>query len=314
MPPDSVFTARLFRRLAGVLFLTMLTATCRSAAAVFLDVPEPAPESARVDSEPEPVASSAQPPGFAAGVYAADTIRPVIEEVGSADSILAILPRHSSGGVDWVKAVEEQIVKPRDALPDSPPLDRQQSGYDFYYGEVDTYFPHSGHTDWLSCANCHPTVFRGPGSRATSMKELSEGKSCGVCHGKMAFALEVCERCHPALGLPEDRIEPELVVDVVIPRDSTVGMTNEFAPSLFPHWIHRIRYRCSTCHDALFAAEVGSNGITMKQIQEGESCGTCHDDATAFGALQCARCHAPVPEPVRLAEPDPAVPDPADTG
>lgn len=305
---------RLTCQLAGLLLMTVLVTTCRSAAAVILDLPEPAPVSAVADSDETDTVAGDAASGMTLLAAPEDTIRPEIEEIRTADSILAMLPRHASGDVDWDAAIRQEIIKPRDQLPGGEPTGRRSFGYDFYFGEVDTFFPHSSHTEWLSCGNCHPGVFRGPGSVRTSMKDMSEGKACGACHDKMAFGVQVCERCHQSVGLPPDRIDAELAVDLVIPRDTAVGMTGEFDPSLFPHWRHRIHYRCSTCHDALFVPKVGANAITMQQIQAGESCGTCHDDVTAFGALQCARCHAPVPDPVHLSDPDSVQAPPADTG
>lgn len=305
---------RLLFRLSGLLLVTVPVTTCRSAAAVILDLPEPTPVSAAATpaETDKPRSTTASGTMFLAAPE--DTVRPEIEEIRTADSILARLPRHASGDVDWVAAIRQRIIKPRDQLPGGEPTGRQSFDYDFYYGEVDTFFPHSSHTDWLSCGNCHPGVFRGPGSSRTSMKEIGEGKTCGACHGKMAFGVPVCERCHQSVGLPPDRIDAALAVDIVIPRDTAVGMTGEFDPSLFPHWRHRIQYKCSTCHDELFVPKVGANAITMQQIQAGKSCGTCHDDVTAFGALQCARCHAPVPDPVRLPDPDSVQAPPADSG
>jgi c(7)-type cytochrome triheme protein len=63
--------------------------------------------------------------------------------------------------------------------------------------EDDAYFPHSSHTQWLSCKNCHMTIYPFRRNPAT-MKEMKKGKSCGVCHGKkkVAFSLKACGRCH----------------------------------------------------------------------------------------------------------------------
>lgn len=63
--------------------------------------------------------------------------------------------------------------------------------------------------------------------------------------------------------------------------------------AFFPHWVHRIRYRCYVCHNDLFAMKKGTNSISMAKIQRGEYCGACHNGKTAFTVeLQtCARCH-----------------------
>ena len=66
-----------------------------------------------------------------------------------------------------------------------------------------------------------------------------------------------------------------------------------FTPSIFPHWIHRINYRCDACHDTLFTMELGATPITMELINKGESCGVCHNGKAAFASNfeNCHRCH-----------------------
>jgi c(7)-type cytochrome triheme protein len=80
--------------------------------------------------------------------------------------------------------------------------------------------------------------------------------------------------------------------DMVFEREEkNVGVP----PSIFPHWIHRIRYRCYVCHPALFEMKAGANDVTMKTIDEGRHCGACHDGSIAFNVefQTCTRCHAP---------------------
>ena len=68
---------------------------------------------------------------------------------------------------------------------------------------------------------------------------------------------------------------------------------SSFPPSIFPHWIHRIHYRCDACHDSLFEMKLGGTPVTMDLMKEGKVCGTCHNGQLAFGSdLQtCNRCH-----------------------
>jgi len=63
--------------------------------------------------------------------------------------------------------------------------------------------------------------------------------------------------------------------------------------AVFPHWKHRIRYRCYVCHSEIFAMKKGANETSMAQINQGESCGKCHDGRVAFatGFAYCGRCH-----------------------
>ena len=59
----------------------------------------------------------------------------------------------------------------------------------------------------------------------------------------------------------------------------------------FPHWVHRIKYKCYACHDDLFPMQRGPNP-TMAAMAKGTSCGACHNGKAAFGLDTCQRCHA----------------------
>lgn len=85
--------------------------------------------------------------------------------------------------------------------------------------------------------------------------------------------------------------------DLVFERKAGVEGSGAFPPSIFPHWVHRIRYRCYVCHPAPFAMELGANEVTMDAIKKGEYCGTCHNGRIAFSVefQNCNRCHR-VPE------------------
>jgi len=81
--------------------------------------------------------------------------------------------------------------------------------------------------------------------------------------------------------------------DVTLNRNSEKeGMR----PVIYPHWFHRIRFRCKVCHHELgFKMRVGSNDITMTRILDGEFCGICHNDEIAWGTENCDMCHSGVP-------------------
>jgi c(7)-type cytochrome triheme protein len=68
---------------------------------------------------------------------------------------------------------------------------------------------------------------------------------------------------------------------------------DDVPPALFPHWIHRMSYTCYACHDTPYTMKAGENLVTMDQIQNGQSCGACHDGKTAFisNLSTCNRCH-----------------------
>ncbi len=67
-------------------------------------------------------------------------------------------------------------------------------------------------------------------------------------------------------------------------------------PVVFPHWFHRIRFKCKVCHEEIFILKKGANDITMKAIMEGEFCGKCHNGVIAWEPIYCDRCHRYEPE------------------
>ena len=66
-------------------------------------------------------------------------------------------------------------------------------------------------------------------------------------------------------------------------------------PVVFPHWFHRIRFRCKVCHaDLGFKLKAGANEVTMAQIIEGQYCGACHNGEVAWSIENCDVCHSGV--------------------
>ena len=70
---------------------------------------------------------------------------------------------------------------------------------------------------------------------------------------------------------------------------------DDVAPAVFPHWVHRVKFKCYVCHNKSvgFQMKAGSSAITMDLIEEGKFCGQCHKGKTAFGVSfeTCIRCH-----------------------
>jgi c(7)-type cytochrome triheme protein len=68
---------------------------------------------------------------------------------------------------------------------------------------------------------------------------------------------------------------------------------DDVPPAVFPHWIHRMQYKCTACHEELFKMKAGADEVTMDMIQSGKSCGTCHNGKAAFTSNfdTCPRCH-----------------------
>ena len=157
---------------------------------------------------------------------------PAIEKVMEWEKVEEMLPKDEEDNVDWSEALRLGLIRPRTGsdprtiwmttfqwdfiIPaaveedddeeeddeeeddaDKDDTDDDEDEDDDDANEDDAYFPHSSHTQWLSCKNCHMTIYPFRRNPAT-MKEMKKGKSCGVCHGKnkVAFSLKACGRCH----------------------------------------------------------------------------------------------------------------------
>jgi c(7)-type cytochrome triheme protein len=78
--------------------------------------------------------------------------------------------------------------------------------------------------------------------------------------------------------------------DVILNRRSAEA---DVRPVIFPHWFHRIRYRCSACHvDLNIQMKAGGTDITMESIVAGEYCGACHNGDIAWSTENCDLCHS----------------------
>lgn len=60
-------------------------------------------------------------------------------------------------------------------------------------------FSHEKHSVWNGCELCHPEIF--PAAKKETVRGSMflniDGRNCGACHGKVAFPLNGCSRCHP---------------------------------------------------------------------------------------------------------------------
>ncbi len=127
-----------------------------------------------------------------------------IERVDSWDAAAKLLPV-TLGTADWAKAINKGVVAPRHGLDASSSaqnvlnLDVEMTveGYE----QMTVTFPHEAHTKWLTCAICHDGIYQmKKGANPTTMAKINAGESCGVCHGKVAFSLKACGRCHTRLA------------------------------------------------------------------------------------------------------------------
>jgi len=276
---------------AGILLATALWAGCSTVAAVLLDLPEPQPASEHATetaSSRVPVATEREPLP--------------IELLTDPDSILELLPRDEAGGVDWVAAIRNGTIDPKwTASADS--IVAKQEGFAFDISlkgpnpMFDAAFPHSVHVAWVACPSCHGEIFPYKGDPIT-MGAVNAGEACGRCHGRVAFAVSTCVRCHRGMPAYQAITDP-LGQDVVLARKGAGGdVETAFPQARFPHWRHRIRYRCTACHPSLFSMRAGTDTLTMVAMRNGVACGTCHNGSVAFGLVDCTRCHtAPVEAP-----------------
>lgn len=81
--------------------------------------------------------------------------------------------------------------------------------------------------------------------------------------------------------------------DVVINNHSDAAGVR---PVVFPHWFHRVRFRCKVCHSDLgFKFQAGGNDINMVKIIDGQFCGACHNGGVAWSVENCDLCHSGKP-------------------
>ena len=80
--------------------------------------------------------------------------------------------------------------------------------------------------------------------------------------------------------------------DVILNSKSSSMKKAGVKPVMFPHWFHRIRFKCKVCHEDIFIIKKGANDINMSKIMRGEYCGKCHNGLLAWEPLYCDRCHS----------------------
>ncbi|RMH14000.1 MAG: hypothetical protein D6698_13320 [Gammaproteobacteria bacterium] len=121
-------------------------------------------------------------------------------------------PKDYRGEVDWARAINEGYINPRKTKTgrpeDGPPM--PVLDMDIIMKQTAQMpwvrFPHSTHTKWLACSNCHPDIFvKKTNGNPVTMTKILKGEFCGRCHDKVSFSLWNCYRCH---SVPHDGIEP----------------------------------------------------------------------------------------------------------
>ena len=113
----------------------------------------------------------------------------------------ADFPKSNDGNlVDWVKTLKQSKIAPWFEF-------ESKSTEPFVFDLVivrevkgsmpNVVFPHEAHTQWLDCSNCHDEIFiPEKGANQISMAAILLGQKCGVCHGRVAFPVTDCRRCH----------------------------------------------------------------------------------------------------------------------
>jgi c(7)-type cytochrome triheme protein len=105
---------------------------------------------------------------------------------------------------DWSAALTQGLLAPR-SLAGQIPLEVLDLDVDRLPKDLDddmkVVFSHATHTALHACDTCHPAPFElQAGATPMTMEQLDKGELCGICHGKVAFPVSACGRCHPALG------------------------------------------------------------------------------------------------------------------
>ena len=124
-------------------------------------------------------------------------------------TLLRKLPKDAVGGIDWVKAIETGVIKPKNSIDPKHPQPNPVLPLDVHLHPAglplfEVTYPHKAHTEWLACTNCHTRIFQmKAGADKMTMKEIFNGKFCGECHGKVSFdPTTACPRCHRKLAGP----------------------------------------------------------------------------------------------------------------
>ena len=128
-----------------------------------------------------------------------DPENPAIKSLQEPGDSLAKFPQDRRGGVNWVTALDQGLIQPRETLSGAEGM--LIMDMDIMFTNTGSMpwvrFPHVAHTRWLDCSNCHPKIFKPQrGANKIGMDAILAGEFCGRCHDKVAFSLWICERCH----------------------------------------------------------------------------------------------------------------------
>jgi c(7)-type cytochrome triheme protein len=84
---------------------------------------------------------------------------------------------------------------------------------------------------------------------------------------------------------------------MAVPSGKTVEFANPQGKATFDGKVHADKgLKCADCHTKpkLFEMKKGGAKVTMAAMNEGKSCGACHDGKKAFSVkapVDCVKCH-----------------------
>jgi c(7)-type cytochrome triheme protein len=177
---------------------------------LFFDIPPPTEQEKAAElaaKQAEAKAATAQAVDPTAAMAEDESERPEIETILNWEEASEMLPKDDMDEVDWMAALRQGVIKPRAQITGRVDPQTKIFKWDFYFSgpdeESDAFFPHSSHTEWLTCESCHPAIFPyrelgmdPAGKYGIVMDQIFEGEYCGKCHGTVAFSLDSCDRCH----------------------------------------------------------------------------------------------------------------------
>ena len=215
-------------------------------------------------------------------------------------ALLKTMPHDAAGYPDMVAAFKENKINPLPGVEEDHVVPKPKKVVDLDItliakGKSKCSFSHQIHTTLVTCKSCHPDIFKMKTGEKLSMDD------CATCHEKVAFPIKgECARCHPAMKKKAPKEPPKeklLQGEVKLARvKSSDANSSGIPPATFPHLAHRVTFRCYACHNQIFPMkEEGAKPITMQDINNGKSCGVCHNGRIAFAGDDlgtCSRCHS----------------------
>ncbi len=131
-------------------------------------------------------------------------IKRVAEKIGAEwhpeNLVNGRLPVDRFGLIDWLKMKRDKVFVPLVSL-DKNFKERTRDNKILFVSKSDfvdnVLFSHKVHSDWIDCSTCHPAFFVDKlGGNDIRMRDMSRGRFCGHCHGRVSFKFADCKRCH----------------------------------------------------------------------------------------------------------------------